>query len=196
MALYGFKGVGWYVSTLAFALGGYLIMSHGAAERARLQGLENRIVDARKDIRNLETEFSTRANLAQLEKWNGEAIGMSAPVPQQFAQGEVALASLGAMPEPEPGAVIQQAAVTPSAAPRPQAAVAIAAVDPARTTPAASTIAPQGRASSGSTAPTVAASGARPANRAVAMVDQRQLLSSSTMGDLERRAVSERASMQ
>lgn len=177
--MYGFKGMGWFASGLAVALGGYMVMQQGASERARLTGLERRIADARKDIRNLETEFSTRANLAQLERWNGEAVGMAAPAPQQFAQGEIALANLDRQPEPE--AKIQQAAVVPSAAPRAEPAVAIAAANPSATAHNAN---PSG------------ADGARPSNRAVAMVDPGQLLSASTIGDLDRDAVSERKRMQ
>lgn len=175
--MYGFKGMGWFASGLAVALGGYMVMQQGATERAKLTGLERRIADARKDIRNLQTEFSTRANLAQLEKWNGESVGMAAPAPQQFAEGEIALANLDRQPEPE--AETRQAAVVPSAAPRAAPAVAIAAANPSAT-------AQNGAASTG----------ARPSNRAVAMVDQRQLLSPSTMGDLDRSAASERARMQ
>jgi hypothetical protein len=171
--MYVFKGTGWFLAGLSVALGGYMVMSQGAAERARLRSLDNRIVEARKDIRNLETEFATRASLAQLERWNGEGIGMAAPAAQQFVEGETALANLDRAPEAE----IQQAAlVVPAAAPRIQPEAAIASRDPA-----------------GATAQNKA--GARPEARAVAMVDRSQLLSSSTMGDIERTAASERQAL-
>lgn len=169
--MYMFKGTGWFLAGLSVALGGYMVMSQGAAERARLHSLDNRIIEARKDIRNLETEFSTRANLATLERWNGEGINMAAPAPQQFVASETALAELDSAPQAE---VEKVALVVPTAAPRPQAAVAVASNDPAATA--------QNK-------------GARPEARAVAMVDRSQLLSSSTMGDIQRTAASERQNM-
>ena len=170
--MYVFKGTGWFLAGLSVALGGYMVMSQGAAERSRLRMLDNRIVEARKDIRNLETEFSTRANLATLERWNGEGIGMAAPAPQQFVASETALAELDSAPAAE---VEKVALVIPTGAPRPQAEAAVASRDPAATA--------QNK------------SGARPEVRAVAMVDRSQLLSSTTMGDIERTAASERQNM-
>jgi len=76
------------------APGCYLVSSQVASERARVQGLERAIVVARKDIRELETEFDTRANLAQLERWNGEVMRYTAPTPAQFLPGDAALAQI------------------------------------------------------------------------------------------------------
>ena len=177
MAVYVFKGTGWFLAGLSVALGGYMVMSQGAAERARLRTLDNRIVQARKDIRNLETEFSTRASLAQLERWNGEGIGMAAPAPQQFIAGETALAELDAVPEVE---VEKVALVVPAGAPKAQA-------EPAPQTAIAS------RDPAGATAQ--ARSSARPEVRKVAMADTGSLLSASTMGDIERTAASERQAL-
>lgn len=171
MAMYVFKGTGWFVAGLSVALGGYMVMSQGASERARLRSLDNRIVEARREIRNLETEFSTRANLATLERWNGEGIHMAAPAPQQFA-GETALADLDSVPEVE-----QASLVVPTGTPRAQPAVAVASRDPVNAATAQ------------------AKTGARPEARAVAMVDRSSLLSSSTMGDIERGAANERQAL-
>lgn len=173
----GFKGLGWFVTSLTVALGGYMVMAQGAAERARLHQIDVRIADAKRDIRNLETEFSTRANLAQLERWNGEGLGMAAPAPQQFVEGETALASLDSQPE----AKIEQASlVVPAGAPRTQAAVVQTAAVTRDPNAATAQVQPRGQTA------------ARAPARAVAMIDRRQLLSASTMGDLERTAASER----
>lgn len=183
MAVYGFKGLGWFATTLTVALGGYMVMAQGASERARLHQIEVRIADAKRDIRNLDTEFATRASLAQLERWNGDGegrgLGMAAPASEQFVEGETALANLDNQPEAK---IEKVALVVPTGAPHAEAAVQTAAVarDPSGTTAQAK---PMGAA-------------ARAPARAVAMVDRRQLLSSSTMGDLERTADSERARMQ
>lgn len=94
MALKGLTGFGWLATFLIVAPGCYLVSSQVASERARVEGLERAIVKARKDIRGLETEFDTRANLAQLERWNGEVMRYSAPTPAQFLRGDAALAQL------------------------------------------------------------------------------------------------------
>jgi len=183
MAVYVFKGTGWFLAGVSVALGGYMVMSQGAAERARLRTLDYRIVEARRAIRGLETEFSTRANLATLERWNGEGIRMAAPGPQQFVEGETALASLDQAPVAEPEAEVQKVAlVVPTAAPRTQTAAAVATRDPNATT--AQTNGAQAKPGA-----------ARPERQAVAMVDRGSLLSAGTMGDIERSAASERQAL-
>lgn len=98
MAVNRFKGVGWFLCGVVVAPACYLVNSHGAAEQAKLNATKAAIVAAQKDIRQLETEFNTRANLAQLERWNGEVLALAAPDAQQFLSGETALASLDQMP--------------------------------------------------------------------------------------------------
>lgn len=94
MALKGLTGFGWLATFLIVAPGCYLVSSQVASERARVEGLERAIVRAQKDIRGLETEFDTRANLAQLERWNGEVMRYTAPTPAQFLPGDAALAQM------------------------------------------------------------------------------------------------------
>ncbi|UYY59564.1 hypothetical protein [Sphingomonas sp. S2-65] len=98
MAMNRFRGVGWFLCGVVVAPACYLVNSHGAAEQAKLNATKAAIVAAQKDIRQLETEFNTRANLAQLERWNGEVLALAAPDAQQFLPGETALASLDQMP--------------------------------------------------------------------------------------------------
>ena len=116
-AAYRFKGIGWFGGCVAIVLGFYLVSLQVAAERKKLDGMDRKIDAARRDIRALETEFETRANLAQLEKWNGETLALAAPVAAQFVASETALASLDVTQPgvPQPG--VQTAAlVVPSLA--------------------------------------------------------------------------------
>lgn len=94
MAIKALNGLGWYAAGLIVAPGCYLVSSMVAAERTRVEAVERAIATAHKDIRQLETEFDTRANLAQLERWNGEVMRYTAPTPAQFLASDTALASL------------------------------------------------------------------------------------------------------
>ena len=93
-AAHRLKGVGWFASCVAVVLGFYLVSLQVAAERGKLDSVNRRIADAEHDIRALETEFDTRANLAQLEKWNGDTLALTAPVAGQFVADEMALAAI------------------------------------------------------------------------------------------------------
>ncbi|MDE0878411.1 MAG: hypothetical protein OSB00_07055 [Sphingomonas bacterium] len=111
-AAYRLKGVGWFGGCVAIVLGFYLVSLQVAAERKKLDGISAKIDAAQRDIRALETEFETRANLAQLEKWNGDTLALASPTAGQFLADEAALASLDVN---QAGATIQTAAlVVPS----------------------------------------------------------------------------------
>lgn len=97
MAIKALNGLGWYAAGLIVAPGCYLVSSMVAAERTRVEAVERAIAKAHKDIRQLETEFDTRANLAQLERWNGEVMRYTAPTPQQFLASDTQLTSLRAL---------------------------------------------------------------------------------------------------
>ncbi|MFZ3485262.1 hypothetical protein [Sphingomonas sp. 3-13AW] len=113
MAAFGFKTLGWCLCVAVVAPAFYLVTSQVAAERSRLESVERAIVKARSDIRTLETEFDTRANLAQLERWNGDVLSLAAPRAEQFVGGEAMLAQL---PGRTPGDDVQFASyVVPSA---------------------------------------------------------------------------------
>lgn len=118
-AAYRLKGIGWFGGCVAIVLGFYLVSLQVAAERKKLEGMDRKIDAAQRDIRALETEFDTRANLAQLEKWNGETLALAAPVAGQFVSDEQALASLDASGGPAApgqgdGAIRTAALVVPS----------------------------------------------------------------------------------
>ncbi|MDP1025624.1 hypothetical protein Q5H91_00215 [Sphingomonas sp. KR1UV-12] len=193
-AAYRLRGIGWFGGCVAAVLGFYLISLHVAGERKKLDLVNRRIAAAERDIRALETEFDTRANLVQLEKWNGDTLALTAPVAGQFVSDEAALASLDVNAAPSAsgaGEMRQAALVVPAGVPQPSPAmtlvaanapvsapvptgrvtttVSIAAATPVRATPVAVARA--------------AAAVAKVRPEAVALLD-RKLLSDSTLGDI------------
>lgn len=219
-AMYRLKGLGWLASCAMVAIGFYLVSSQVAAERKKLEQIDRKIVSAQRDIRALETEFDVRANLAQLERWNGDTLALTVPTAQQFVADEAALASLSpdqgltlpggesavrtaqlivpATPAIANAGAIQTAAtpITPSPAP----VVRTAALATTRRAPIAvggmvKVVAPATPARSARLAPAVATAAAtQPAHamKAVAMLDK-SLLSDSTIGDLLSGARTERS---
>ena len=192
-AMTGFKGVGWILGLATVAPACYMVSSQVAAERGRVEVVDRAIFQARHDIRVLETEFDTRANMAQLERWNGDYLALAAPRPDQYVRGGMSLASLQtSSPDAARYAALVVPAATQAPAVVPAVAVAAAAAPapttaepaPARSAPPAS--GPIATASAGvkQAVVRVAASGvARSKPQAVAMLDNR-LLSERTIGDL------------
>ena len=119
----------WIILVALGALGAYLVSLKVATERNDLMRVQMQIARARSDIRYLETEFSARANMRQLERWNQEDFLYATPTVQQYLAGERALAHLdGVQPNgpdyvapPVMVAMVQTPADLPSA---PQAAPA------------------------------------------------------------------------
>lgn len=119
----------WILLVALGALGAYLVSLKVATERNELMKVQARIVRARADIRYLETEFSARASMRQLERWNQDDFMYATPTAQQYLAGERALAHLdGVQPNgpdyvapPVMVAMVQTPADLPSA---PQAAPA------------------------------------------------------------------------
>lgn len=115
-AAYRLRGLGWFVSTVVVVLGFYLVSLQVAAERKRMEDLDAAIAKAHRDIRQLETEFNTRANMTQLERWNGEILALAAPAADQIMAGEAALANADALVEPhDPARLRAVALVVPAA---------------------------------------------------------------------------------
>ena len=200
------KSLGWFLASVAVALGFLLVPLQVAAERKKLDRTVVEIARAEREIRALETEFDTRANLAQLDKWNAEKLGLVAPSAGQFVADEAALAALEpsspngpqlASFKPLAPLPAADAAVVPATAAAAPVAVAVATVS-LKTAPA-SVPAPRAQAAivpapvSPRTKPTRAAAPvgrtamaavATPKPRAaVAMLD-RALLDDSMLGDL------------
>jgi hypothetical protein len=193
------KSLGWFLAGVAVALGFLLVPLQVAAERKKLDRTAAEILRAKRDIRALETEFDTRANLAQLDKWNAETLGLVAPAADQFVADESALASI----EPtQRGTVPQMASFVPAA----PSAVAMSqqpVIQPAVATAVAPTtsraaavpvqrVAPAPRAVEAPAARTAMASVSRERPRAdVALLD-RALLDDSVIGDLRSSARAEK----
>lgn len=178
MLAYAWKSLGWFLAGVAVALGFLLVPLQVAAERKKLDKTVSEIADANRDLRALETEFDTRANLAQLEKWNGDTLRLSAPAAGQFVTDAGALASIDVR---QAGAPVQTAALvvpTDGAVVRASPAVATAMISPVS-------------APAPTAARTVATAVAQVRDRAiergrtqaVALLD-RKLLSDSTITDL------------
>lgn len=207
-AAYRFKGLGWFLSGVVVVLGFYLVSLQVAAERKKVADVTRAIATAKRDIRALETEFNTRANLAQLERWNGEVLALTSPGADQFVTDEAALARLDldhgdtgvqvasvayVVPTAPPVAAPVTAEPQPTPAPAPATAqpvvapavVRVATVD--RAPPAARLLPARAVAIAAPVAAplTRTAAPTRPVRRtqAVAMLD-RSLLSDSTIGDL------------
>lgn len=131
-AAYRLKGIGWFAAVSAVILGFYLVSLRVANERKALDQLNARISAAERDIRALETEFDTRGNLAQLEKWNGDTLALSAPVAQQFVADEAQLAAIDVTRPPGEGDTRTAQLVVPSGVPAPvpaQAAMTLVAAN-------------------------------------------------------------------
>lgn len=196
------KSLGWFLAGVAVALGFLLVPLQVAAERKRLDRTAADIVRAKRDIRALETEFDTRANLAQLDKWNAETLGLVAPAADQFVADESALASIeptqrGTAPQMASFVPAAPSAVAMSQQPVIQPAVATA-VAPAAPRAAAAAAAPAQRVApvSGAVAAPVArtamASVSRERPRAAVALLDRALLDDSVIGDLRSSARAEK----
>lgn len=94
IAMKRLKGLGWIALGFLAAIACYLVSLQVAIERNKLGDLNASILAAKRDIRQLETEFTTRASLRQLERWNGEVLALSAPASAQFISDERQLASM------------------------------------------------------------------------------------------------------
>ena len=218
-ATYRLKGLGWLAIAVIAALGFYLVSLQVSVERKKLDHVNRQIAQAKDDIRSLQTEFSTRANLAQLERWNGDVLALTAPTAGQYMASGQQLASLGG--EIPGGAQVQMASLViptlpviatpaddaqPAADPAPvktSAPVMMASAKPAPAPAPAKVEVASAKSAPDPLAAIVRAAAAHPARassasrakaEAVAMLD-RKLLSDATLGDLVSRARAERAAL-
>lgn len=186
MAVKALSGFGWFLTGVVVAPACYLVSSQVAAERSKVEAVERAIAKAHKDIRGLETEFDTRANLAQLERWNGEVMRYTAPTPRQFLASDAELAALRPM-EGDGTAERYAAMVVPQGLPEVVSGPAVASDAVAAVKPAVEKAAPPPVAVTAAAvakpkravapAPVVAK------DKAVAALD-RSLLKDSSFGDL------------
>jgi len=187
-----FRWFGWFVLCVSVILGCYLMSSRVAAERNKLAAIESSIARTQRDITALETEFDTRASFAQLQRWNGDTLKLSAPTAAQYIRNDAELAQVDFnAPTPATGPQIQTAAAVIPSAPVVPADAAIAAAPPAPATSApakmkaavAMVSAPVGA----KLQPAVAKTATKPKPSTVALLD-RKLLSDATLGSLSRGA--------
>lgn len=200
----------WVILVALGALGAYMVSLKVATERNELMQVRAQIAAAKGDIRYLETEFSARASMRQLERWNQDDFMYATPTAQQYLGGERALAHLdGVQPNgpdyvapPVMVAMVETPADLPSA---PQAAPASPAATQIRSDiavirqahaadnvdrlpkPARPTPVQQAKADADISRPNPIA---RKAER-MAMLDAK-LLDDSTLGDLSARAAREK----
>ena len=134
------KGLGWLFSCVVVVLGCYMISLSVAAERNKLNATNLRILQAQRDLRALSTEFDTRANMAQLERWNGDVLALTAPAAAQYLHGEAQFAAMlrnpGMTPQVQMASLVVPAGVTPIQTAN-AAAVAVVAATPAAPAPVA-----------------------------------------------------------
>lgn len=118
MSVRSFHSVFMATAVAGAALGCYLVSLRVASERAALEDVETQIVQTQSDIRLLQTEVGTRARLGQLERWNVQALSLSAPSAGQILGDKFQLARLI---QPEHKLDVQAPVVMAAApAPRPQ----------------------------------------------------------------------------
>ncbi|NCP11611.1 MAG: hypothetical protein GW859_06605 [Sphingomonadales bacterium] len=91
------QGIGLVLFVLLIAMTLYPVSLRVAATRSELAKVESELLRTKLNIRYLETEFSARASMRQLERWNAESLGYAAPEADQFLSGERALASLDSL---------------------------------------------------------------------------------------------------
>lgn len=84
----------WVLLVALGALGAYLVSLKVATERNELMRVRAQIARAHGDIRYLETEFSARSSMRQLERWNHDDFMYATPTAAQYLGGERALAHL------------------------------------------------------------------------------------------------------
>lgn len=175
---YAWKTMGWFLAGVAVALGFLLVPLQVAAERKKLDRTVAQIAQAHRDIRALETEFETRANLAQLDQWNNDTLRLVAPAAGQYVADERALAAIDVH---QSGGSAQMASFVPSP---PVSESLAAASQAAATTQTQTQTQTKMQPSLADAIGTVkAAAPSRVRAQAVAMLD-RKLLSDSTVGDL------------
>lgn len=194
MIAHKFRPVVWVVGCAFAATALYTVSLGVASERTRMEDLDQQIAMTQRDIRQLQTEMGTRASLRQLERWNVEALALTAPKAGQFRATESALKSIdgGTLPVDgfTPPPVMVAAATRPATAPAAPAEQKIAmASAPAAPAPASTSkaVSSKPQATAGKTTPNKAT--AAKAQR-FAMLD-RALVDKRTFNEILVRAESE-----
>lgn len=89
-----FRPVAWVAGVATAVTMLYMISAQVAAERGRLEAINQKMADTRDEIRQLQTELGTRASLRQLERWNSEVLALTSPTARQYVDGENGISSI------------------------------------------------------------------------------------------------------
>lgn len=196
MAARKLQGIGLVLLVLIFAMMLYPVSLKVAATRSELTRIERQIDRTRDNIRYLESELAVRASMRQLEQWNADTFGYSAPGAEQYLASERQLASLDRLPrarganEVAPVLMAMVSPVdTPAASAPKESPVAgkPAAVKPAAAKPVV--LAQADTAIRSDVTPRMAPTRRR---EQLKMIED-QLLAESTLADLKRAAAAEAA---
>ena len=188
MAARKLQGIGLVLLVLVFAMMLYPVSLKVAATRSELARIERQIDRTQGNIRYLESELAVRASMRQLEQWNAESFGYSAPSASQYLANERQLASLDGLPRARGAnevAPVLMAMVSPVAVPEAPKASPVA--KPAEKKIVLAQAAPADVRSD--VAPRMAPTRRREQLRMI----EDQLLAESTLADLKRAAAREAA---
>lgn len=191
MAARKLQGIGLVLLVLLFAMMLYPVSLKVAATRSELTRVEREIDRARDNIRYLESELAVRASMRQLEQWNAEAFGYSAPDAGQYLSSERQLASLDRLPRARGAnevAPVLMAMVSPVAVPAAPKASPVAAAP----TVAAAKPVLLAQVESGVRSDALPRMAPTRRREQLKMIED-QLLAESTLADLKREAAIEAA---
>ena len=121
MAARKLQGIGLVLLVLIIAMMLYPVSLKVAATRSELTQINRQIDRTRDNIRYLESELAVRASMRQLEQWNADTFGYSAPSADQYLSNERQLASLDRLPRARGAnevAPVLMAMVSPVGAPK------------------------------------------------------------------------------
>jgi hypothetical protein len=193
MAARKLQGIGLVLLVLIFAMMLYPVSLKVAATRSELTRIERQIDQARDNIRYLESELAVRASMRQLEQWNADTFGYSAPGADQYLANERQLASLDRLPRARGAsevAPVLMAMVSPVGTP-PVKEAAVAA-KPAAAKPATAKPILLAQAETGVRSDTTPRMAPTRRREQLKMIED-QLLAESTLADLKRAAALEAA---
>jgi hypothetical protein len=194
MAARKLQGIGLVLLVLLFAMALYPVSLKVAATRSELTRIERQIDRTQANIRYLESELAVRASMRQLEQWNADSFGYSAPSASQYLESERQLASLDGLPRARGAnevAPVLMAMVSPvGASPVGTPASATTAAEKPATKPAAEkpVVLAQAETAVRSDSPPHMAPTRR--REQLKMIED-QLLAESTLADLKRAAARE-----
>ena len=189
MAARKLQGIGLVLLVLIFAMMLYPVSLKVAATRSELTRIERQIDRARDNIRYLESELAVRASMRQLEQWNADTFGYSAPSAGQYLSNERQLASFDRLPRARGAndvAPVLMAMVSPVAVPDAPKASPV-------TKPAAAKPIQIAQAQAADIRSDAAPRMAPTRRREQLKMIEDQLLAESTLADLKRAAAAEAA---